>query len=129
MRATITGIEDVEKLNKKLCDKQKITQTVESLVYETADLIRRYAPERYGKLVNSINVIKKGNAYEIIVDVPYAIHMEYGTRYFPVGTIDSPRARTSTSGKPCFHPFIRPAVWQMMNKFPDIIKKALFSNL
>ena len=64
--------------------------------------------------------------FKIVVTVPYASHMEFGTRYFPVGTAESPRARTSTSGKACFHPFLRSATYEKMNEFPEMIKKAIF---
>lgn len=127
MKVTIKGIDEVIKLNNKLSNPKKLVQSAEELIRETAMLIRRYAPRDTGDLENSIIVVKKSNnIWDIVVTVPYAYYMEYGTRYFPVGDVNSPRARTSTSGKPCYHPFIRPSIWYMMRKYPEYLKRALF---
>jgi len=127
MKVTITGIDDVIKMNEKLSKPDSLVKSADELIQKTAMLIRRYAPRKTGDLENSIIVIKKSkNIWDIVITVPYAYYMEYGTRYFPVGDVNAPRARTSSSGKPCFHPFMRPAVWQMMRKYPDILKRALF---
>ncbi len=129
MKVEITGISDIERMNKILLEPNNFIIPIELSVEECAELIRRYAPERTGELVNNIYIIKKLNSFEIVISVPHALPMEYGTKFFPVGTVDSPRARTSTSGKPCFHPFIRLGVWETMEEFPESIKKALFKKL
>jgi hypothetical protein len=125
----ITGISELEKMNRELMNENNYLIPVEMIINECAKLIAQYVPERTGDLINSIQVIKDNDNYIILVAVPYAQYMEYGTVYFPVGTVEVPRARTSTSGKPCFHPFIRPAIWQSMNEFPIELKKSLFKRL
>ena len=133
MRVTITGIDELGRFNKKLSDGKALTDAVSKLIMDTAMLIRRYAPRNTGALEDSIVVLKTGqNTWYIDVGVPYAYYMEFGTRYFHYGithggTAQSPEARTSTSGKPCYHPFMRPAVWQMMMRHKEILKRALFS--
>jgi len=127
IKAKITGITELQELLKKVNEKN-LKATLEEAVTIATELTREYAPRKTGALEESIHYIKKTDgSFDIIVDVPYAEAMEYGTKYFPVGTIENPRSRTSSSGKPCYHPFMRPAIWQTMKEFPDIIKKALFS--
>jgi len=126
VRARITGITELQEVLKKVNEKN-LSASVAELVEDAAELARAYAPQKTGALEEGIHVVKEGDGkYSIIVDVPYASAMEYGTKYFPVGGVDSPRSRTSSSGKPCFHPFLRPAVWQTMKEYPEILKKALF---
>lgn len=125
--AKMTGMTEFERRLKKLVKRKNYDVPMELLVKETAKLARLYAPRKTGDLEESIRDIKTGfGKYKISVNVPYASYMEYGTKYFPVGTAESPRARTSTSGKACYHPFLRPAVWEMMNMFPEMVKKTLF---
>jgi len=133
--AKMTGMGNFERHVKKLISKKSYEVPFKHVVMETARLARLYAPvakvhrhEGMPTLEESIKVIKVGSKeYFIIADVPWASFMELGTKYFPVGDAESPRARTSTSGKACFHPFMRSAAYEMMNKFPEIAKKALFS--
>lgn len=125
---TVTGIDNVYELNRKISQPSRYINSVDELVIKTTELIRRYAPRKTGRLEMSIYSVKMGeDKWEIVVNVPYAVYVEYGTIYFPVGTVNAPIARTSTSGKPCFHPFMRPAIWEMMLLYPNIFKKVLFS--
>ncbi len=127
IRAKITGVTAFQEVIKEVNEKN-LKATLEEAVKIATELTREYAPRKTGDLEESIHYIKDADGkYQIIVDVPYAEAMEYGTKYFEVGSVANPRSRTSTSGKPCFHPFMRPAVWQTMNEFPDIVKRALFS--
>lgn len=131
IKATITGAESVLALNKKLSNKKLYEQVLDEIVTQIVYLTRLYAPRKTGDLESSIQLVKSGRTYIIFVSVPYAEYMEYGTRYFPVDsagfTASSPLSRTSTSGKACFHPFMRTASWEVMNEFPAYIQKILFS--
>jgi len=129
IRASITGISEFQELLKKINEKN-LRSTVKEAVDDAAELTRAYAPLKTGRLEESIRVIKEGDGkYSIVVSVPYAEAMEYGTKYFPVpDDIQNPMSRTSSSGKPCFHPFMRPAIYQTMHEYPEIIKRALFGN-
>ena len=63
-------------------------------------------------------------------DVPHARYMEYGTQYFPVtGDEKAPMARTSTGGKPCYHPFLRSAAYKAINTLPELVEKAIFKKM
>ena len=114
---TIVGIEAVHKMNEPLMNKKNYFKALDKIVVDTVAEIKRNAPVgKTGDLEKNIFIGEQGNKRIIFVAMPYAKYMEYGTQYFPVGTINAPRARTSTSGKPCYHPFIRPSIWRMMKK-------------
>lgn len=100
----------------------------EDILNDTVSLIRQKAPVDTGRLLESIAWFKVNiNQWRIIVNVDYAIFMEFGTKYFPVGTVNAPRMRTSASGKMCYHPFVRPSCWQMNKLFPQYIDRVLFN--
>jgi hypothetical protein len=130
MRVKVSGINKVKKINNTIINAEFHDKLLGELMAEAADLIRKYAPRKTGALEGSIKAVKlKNNEYIIMVNVPYAKYMEYGTKYFKVGTVKSPRARLSSSGKPCYHPFIRPVIWDIMNRFPTIMQQALFKKI
>jgi hypothetical protein len=126
---TITGIEPVQAMHKKMMDKKNYLSPIDALLMETVAQIKKNAPVRTGILESSVMLGAVGNDRIISVGVPYAEHMEFGTINFPVGTVEAPRARTSTSGKPCYHPFIRPAIWKKMKEASEkgIYFKSLFT--
>ena len=122
------GIDEVIKITDKLSKKETYDKFYNKIVNECADLMRNFAPVDTGRLEDSIKVMRKGmNEYEIIVGVPYAVFMEWGTRYFPVGTPESPRVRPSKSGKIAYHPFMRLAVYIIDDEFNYLIKRILFN--
>ena len=125
--AKMTGMTEFERMTKNLVKRDTYEKPLEQLVMEVAVLARMYAPRDTGDLEDSITVKKLGfGKFAVISTVPYSEYMEFGTIYFPVGTAESPRARTSTSGKACFHPFLRSASYQKINEFPDMIKNIIF---
>jgi hypothetical protein len=126
IKATIEGAEDFIELNNKLSSTEVYDKVLEEVATKIYALTVLYAPRKTGALENSIQLLKSGRTYILVVNVPYAEYMEYGTRFFPVGTASSPRARTSTSGKACYHPFMRTALWEVMNEFPSYIQRILF---
>jgi len=135
----IKGFDGVPSELTNVLDKKRQALFMRQLVMDIADLIKEYAPRdtrashtRRHKglqhLENSIHVTKLSDTrYQIRIEVPYAIYIEYGTRYINVGTINSPKAVVSGSGKRSFRPFIRPAVWQMMQEHGSLVEKAFFT--
>lgn len=124
----ITGMRDVLRVVHKFGDIKKYDEFHREVINETAELMRNFAPVREGYLEESIKVIRLGpNKCAIVVNVPYAEFMEWGTKYFPVGDPDSPRVRSSTiTGKIAYHPFMRTAVWIMDDNYSEIFKRILF---
>lgn len=132
------GFDKVSDNLQNIIDKERMAVFFRQLVMATADLIREYAPRDSKSshnrnhpglphLENSIKVKKISDTeYEIRVEVPYAKYLEYGTRYIDIGSVNIPKAVVSGSGKRSFRPFIRPAVWQMMNQYQDLVKQAFF---
>lgn len=127
---TITGLSQVQSFINSQKDQKKPERFIKEIIEETANLIRQFAPRgATGNLEGSIDVVKINNlTYAIRVKVSYAKFLEWGTRYIEIGSIKAPKACVSSSGKLSYRPFIRPAVWIMVNDYKEIIGKALFSS-
>ena len=123
MRAEIQGANEFISWNKKFADKKGWNDKTEKIVQMTTALIKQYAPVDTGRLEGSIYYIKMGNGFTIFVDIEYAAFMEWGTRYFEVGSPEHPKHRTSKSGKVCYAPFIRPAVWKALKSAGKVYAK------
>jgi len=124
MSLTVTGLSAAIRFNKKVAKGSKLLQMHEQIVKDTVSLMRRYAAVDTSEMVNSIRYEKLGNTgFKIIVDVPWAIYQEYGTKWMPIGTVESPKAVTSSSGKPAFRPLMRPAIYLINKEFEEYIKR------
>lgn len=120
------GIAELITTNKKLIERLKRNEDYEEMLDAIVIKAKHNCPVDTGRLKDSIRWEKRGtNKYIIIVDVPYAKYIEYGTRYYPVGTVESPRGYKSTSGKMASVPFLRSAVWDVSREFPNKIKKTM----
>lgn len=132
------GFDKVSKGLRGIIDEKRKELFLRQLVMATADLIKEYAPrdtrESHNRnhpdlphLENAIQVKQISKTeYEIKIKVPYAMYLEYGTRYIDIGTVNTPKSVVSGSGKRSFRPFVRPAVYQMMNQYQDLVKQAFF---
>lgn len=124
MSLHVTGLYQAIRFSKKLSKKSDNIKMMEDIVKDTVSLMRRYAAVDTGEMLNCIRYEKtEDDGFKIIVDVPYAIYQEYGTKYMDAGTAENPKAVTSTSGKPAFRPFMRPAVWLINSEFPKYIRR------
>jgi len=123
----VWGLDDLIKIVDRFGDKKVYEKLLREIIYDCADLMRNFAPVDTGLLEDMIKVIKiDANKYMIVVDVPYAEFMEWGTRYFPVPENPmSPRIRTSKSGKTAYHPFMRLAVYLIDAEFEKYSRKIL----
>ena len=125
VRVTVTGLDKVLATCKELTDKKNYDEILDELGNRTLELARLYAPRKTGALEQSGRIISGDNIRTIdFSSLPYAWYMENGTIYFPVGDETSPRARTSTSGKPCYHPFLRPAGYKAISELSAISKES-----
>lgn len=128
MSLVVTGLVRAMRFTRKMVKGTELEKMHEEIVIDTVSLMRRYAAVDTGEMLNAIRYEKLGNGkFKIIVDVPYAIYQEYGTQNMPAGTVESPKAVVSTSGKPAFRPFIRPAIWLINKEFPEYIKRVFMS--
>jgi hypothetical protein len=120
----VTGLTAAIRLNEMIARNPKLERMMENVVKDTVALIRRYCPVSTGNLLESIRYQKiSRREFKIIIDVPYAVYNEYGTKYMEVGTEVSPKGVVSESGKASYRPFIRPALWEMSKMFPFHIKQ------
>ena len=127
MYAQITGITDMRAILAKYGSQETYDGFQKEVVEETAKLMRKLASRYKGDLEKSIRVQKVGmSKYRIILDVPYGKFTEWGTRFIDIGTIENPKAVVSMSGKQSYRPYMRVAVWRMLNQHADAIKKTYF---
>jgi len=128
MSLTVTGLNTAIRFNRKVAKGTELKQMHIDIVRDTVSLMRRYAAVDTGEMMDSIRYEKLGGGkFKIIIGVPHAIYQEYGTKYMPAGSPESPKAVVSTSGKPAFRPFARPAVWLINKEFPEYIKRVFMS--
>jgi len=62
---------------------QRIVQQMNDLGRQVVDIAVRYAPKRTGRLATSIHYMYNDATYTVafVVDAPYGVFVEYGTRY------------------------------------------------
>ena len=120
------GIQEFVIANKKLIKRLEKNTDFEKMLDDIVELARKRCPVKTGDMEKAIRWEQQGKGkYVIICDVKYALYIEYGTRYFSVGNVDSPRVYKSTSGKTASVPFMRSSVWDIQRKFPAKIGKTI----
>ena len=128
MTLTVTGLTAAMNFTRKVTKGSGLEQMHEDIVKDTVSLMRQYAAVDTGEMMNAIRYEKLGDCkFRIIIDVAWAIYQEYGTKYMPAGSPEHPKPVTSTSGKPAFRPFARPAVWLINEEFPEYIKRVFMN--
>ena len=128
MPLVVTGLNAAMRFTRKVSKDTPLLEMHEDIVKDTVSLMRRYAAVDKGEMMESIRYEKLGGGrFKIIVDVPWAIYQEYGTMYMPAGTVESPKAVVSTSGKSAFRPFMRPAIFLIGEEFEEYIKRVFMS--
>ena len=127
MYAWITGMEKMRQNLKDTADFDKHGKAMEQTVEETARLMEIWCPRFTGFMQETIKVTKIGRlSFTISTSANYAQFTEYGTRYIDIGTVENPKIVKSMSGKMSYRPWMRPAIWHMMNKYPQIMNRAIF---
>ena len=114
-----------ESLKKKLRDKDwfpKHVAEAKAEVLQDAELLAKaMCPVDTGELEESIKADENG----LTADAPWAVFNEYGCYNIEVGGVENPIESTSASGKACYRPFLRPAIWIAIDSFSE----KLFSKL
>jgi len=125
-KLTATGITEFLTANKKLAKRIEDNKDFELMLDKIVKKARANCPVKTRNMEKSIRWVTRGvGNYAIICDVPYAGYIEYGTRYFPVGSPESPRGYKSSSGKMASVPFLRSAIWDVSREFPGMIQKQI----
>lgn len=79
----------------------------------------RFCPVKTGMLRDSIYIRKIAPAvYQMGATMYYGVWHEFGSYNIKAGTVESPNLI-----KTGYSPFIRPPLWIMLKKFPDIFKE------
>lgn len=121
------GINELINANNKMIKSLEQAKDFEHMLDKIVEKARNNCPVGLtSDLMNAIRWEKVGKGqYTIICDIPYARYIEYGTRYFPVGKVTSPRGYKSSSGKMASVPFLRSAIWDVQRQFPDMIDSTI----
>ena len=120
------GITELINANNKMIKRLEDSKDFEYMLDKIVEKARNNCPVKTGDMEKSIHWEKVGSGqYSIICNVPYSKFIEYGTRYFPVGEITSPRGYKSSSGKMSSVPFLRSAIWDVSRQFPDMIDSTI----
>lgn len=127
---TVTGIDELITFLEEISSEKKVEQVIKLIAERTALIAYRLAPEDTGKMEENIRIEKTGdNGYEVVCDIPYAVHNEFGTYCMPIGSEENPLAITSTSGKSAYRPFLRPACYQVLDQMEEIINSVFFGQV
>ena len=121
------GINSFMIANKKFIKNLRNQKIFEEMLDKIVEKAKENCPVDTGAAEKAIKWIKQGaNKYALVCDVPHAIYIEYGTRYFPVPEdVTSPRGYKSTSGKMASVPFLRSAIWDVQRQFPKMMSREI----
>lgn len=120
------GITELIHANKKMIKRLEDNKDFEYMLDKIVEKARNNCPVKTGDMEKAIKWEKVGaGQYVIICNVPYAKWIEFGTRYFPVGDVTSPRGYKSSSGKMASVPFMRSAIWDVQRSFPNMIDNTI----
>lgn len=125
---TVTGLGRCRRLVMKKIDKQRHEKIMEEFMKSVYELIKQNAARLSGEMESAVFLTKSGVlSYKVGCTAPQAVWNEFGTYFMPVGSESNPLAVVSGSGKRAYRPFIRPAMYSILKKYPNIVKKYLFN--
>ena len=115
-----------------------IERFIAELAERTEKVMREKAPERTGRLKQSIRKIVKPSRAVIGPTVPYAIYVEYGTRPHEILPVRAKALRFEVDGKVVFaarvhhpgtkpQPFVRETAEEIQDEIPEIFHDVFVS--
>ena len=107
-----------ENVGKKLKSMQQLKHyenAKKEVLQDAEQLAKAMCPVDTGELEESIYA----DDNSITADAPWAVFNEYGCYNIEVGTVENPKGAISKSGKPCYRPFLRPALWIAIDSYPE----------
>ena len=116
----IIGMGKVLDLIKRKTDINILDKAMHHVMIQARNISKnQLCPVKTGMLRDSIYVRKIAPAmYQMGATMYYGIWHEYGSYNIKGGTVENPKLVKSG-----YSPFIRPALWRMMKKFPNIFKE------
>ena len=121
---TVTGLTDIISRWKRFAKAESWDAVMAEAMAEAVEVARQLCPVDTGRMRDSIRAQKIGNnEWTIVVDVPYAEPNEFGWYGIPeIGDETNPKFY-----KGGYRPFIRPSLWIMLQKYPNYVKKYMFT--
>ena len=116
----IIGMSKVLDLIKRKTDISILDRAMHHVMIQARNISKnRFCPVKTGMLRDSIYIRKiSSGVYQMGATMYYGVWHEYGSYNIKGGTADSPNLI-----KTGYSPFIRPALWIMLKKFPNIFKE------
>lgn len=120
---TVIGMKDVISRWKRFAKGETWDEVMAIAMAEAVEVARQLCPVDKGDMQASISAHKvRPFEWVITVDVPYASYNEFGWSGIPeIGSETNPKFY-----KGGYRPFVRPALWLMVQKYPDYVKKYMF---
>jgi hypothetical protein len=118
----IIGLEKVVANLKDAADIRHYAKAVDETIAEAVRLAKEYAPVSDPSKYSHSGTLEASIYAEggtIVADAPWAVFNEYGCWNIEVGTIRNPKGSISGSGKFAYRPFLRPALYQAIDNFPE----------
>jgi len=113
----VTGLDSLIKKMQHVASPEMIDEFMAQMGDMMLNQARAYSPVRTGDMMNGINKNTTEQEIELFCDVPYAVYNEYGSYTTPAGTPENPIESTGpVSGKVAYRPFMRSAVYTVMNE-------------
>lgn len=102
-----------------------IGATMEQACERAFELAVGYCPKDTGELVESMFKECGKDSFSIGANARHAVFNEFGSIRTPIGDVKSPKAAKFVGVRP----FIRPAIYQVKNEFPELFRKKYSSIL
>jgi len=106
--------------NKELMKLKFMEKAMHHVMIQARNISKnQLCPVKTGMLRDSIYIRKTGTlTYEMGATMYYGVWHEYGSYNIQEGTVENPRLI-----KTGYSPFLRPALWRTIKKFPELINQ------
>lgn len=120
-RITVMGLDRVIKQSEQYAKEEPHEESFKKCMHEAKTLAKYLCPFDTGMLSSSIYIRKTATLkYDFGFTVHYGVYWEFGTYALKVGSVENPNKIHSG-----YSPFMRPAMWRTIRKYPEYYKKAV----
>lgn len=125
MPVNVTGLAEVSVMLDKQADPKNMDLLLRRLALITLEYAQAYGAVDTGEMVGSIEYQRvKDTHHKVECLAAHGIYNEFGVPgRMPAGSMMQPVPVISTSGKPAYRPFMRPAAIQALLYLPLFVKE------